>query len=280
MIFEHEIPAKSRLYFGASAKAKRDLEYKCSRFLYDTGFEEIVTPLLSYHQHQSFGQSSHLIKVSDESNHELTLRADSTIDVVRIVTKRLGKTTSHKKWFYIQPVITYPSKEAHQVGAEILEGRLGQVLATSIDLFDVLGIKPFIQVSNIQIPKMLHERYGIDLDMLKNMEVQNLLNLEYAWIEDLLRMQTLSDLHEALPKMPDDIARQLRKMQETVQDIQYPNLVLSPLYYAKMQYYQGLTFRAYEANSIIARGGEYENDNIKAAGFTINTDEILKDYEC
>ncbi len=280
MIFEHEIPAKSRLYFGQSAKAKRDLENRCAQFLYDSGFEEIATPLLSYHQHQSFGQSKHLIKVSDESNHELTLRADSTIDVVRIVTKRLGKTTNHKKWFYIQPVITYPSRESHQVGAEILDGRLEGVLQNSIDLFGRIGIEPLIQVSNIQIPKLLNEQYGIDLGMLKSMEVQNLLGLGYEWIKELLAMQTLRDLEMTLPKVPEDIASELRKLQESVNSIDYDNLVLSPLYYAKMQYYEGLTFRAFTANSIIARGGEYKDENIKAAGFTINTDEILKDYEC
>jgi len=50
MIFEHEIPSGSRLYFGKSAKLKREIEYVASQTLDGLGFEEIVTPLFSYHQ--------------------------------------------------------------------------------------------------------------------------------------------------------------------------------------------------------------------------------------
>ena len=40
MIFEHEIPNGSRLYFGKTAKRKRELEYKVSQILFDENFEE------------------------------------------------------------------------------------------------------------------------------------------------------------------------------------------------------------------------------------------------
>ena len=67
MIFEHEIPNGSRLYFGVTAKAKRDLEYKASSYLQANGFEEIVTPNFSYSQHQSIDDDKELITLSDES---------------------------------------------------------------------------------------------------------------------------------------------------------------------------------------------------------------------
>lgn len=277
MIFEHEIPAKSRLYFGQSAKAKRKLEDSCSEFLYAKGFEEIVTPLLSYHQHQSFEDSSQLIRLNDENNNELTLRADSTIDVVRIVTKRLGRTTSHKKWFYIQPVITYPTVENYQVGAEMLDGKLEDVLSVAIELLQKLKKKPVVQVSNITIPKLLNARYGIDMELLRTMEIQKLKTIDYAWLEPLVQLQSIDDVDAVIELLPEDLARELERLKKSVENIQYDNLVLSPLYYAKMQYYEGLTFKAFEQNSILARGGEYMDDNIKAAGFTINSDAILKD---
>ena len=53
MIFEHEIPNGSRLYFGKSAKAKRALENKVCEILDNRDFEEILTPNFSYSQHQS-----------------------------------------------------------------------------------------------------------------------------------------------------------------------------------------------------------------------------------
>jgi histidyl-tRNA synthetase len=105
MIFEHEIPSGSKLYFGESARVKREIEYVASEALDNLGFDEIVTPLFSYHQHKCFDEQKILVRVADEENHEVTLRADSTADVVRIVTKRLGRSTESKKWFYIQPTL-------------------------------------------------------------------------------------------------------------------------------------------------------------------------------
>ena len=51
MIFEHEIPKGSRLYFGKTAKAKRVLENSVCEILEKNGFEEILTPNFSYSQH-------------------------------------------------------------------------------------------------------------------------------------------------------------------------------------------------------------------------------------
>ena len=65
MIFEHEIPAGSRLYFGESAGAKREIERIASDLLQREGFDEIATPLFSYHQHQSIRDRRELIRLGD-----------------------------------------------------------------------------------------------------------------------------------------------------------------------------------------------------------------------
>ncbi len=114
MIYEHEIPTGSKLYFGESAKLKRSLEHAASTLFYGAGFEEIVTPFFSYHQHQSIDEKE-LLRFSDEQNHIVSLRADSTMDAVRLITKRVGRSTSHDKWFYIQPVFRYISHELPQI---------------------------------------------------------------------------------------------------------------------------------------------------------------------
>ena len=111
MILEHEIPTGSKLYFGESAKVKRHVENVASDVLSENGFQEIVTPIFSYHQHLSVDDQRRLIKVNDAQNNAISLRADSTIDVVRIIEKRLGENTTQKKWFYIQPIVTYPTTE-------------------------------------------------------------------------------------------------------------------------------------------------------------------------
>ncbi len=139
MIFEHEIPSGSKLYFGESAKVKRDIEYVASETLDNLGFEEIVTPLFSYHQHESFDDKKPLVRLNDEENHEVTLRADSTADVVRIVTKRLGRSTESKKWFYIQPTVSFPTKEQYQIGAEMIDGSFKEIVKTTTTLLSQIG---------------------------------------------------------------------------------------------------------------------------------------------
>ncbi|MCK4875473.1 MAG: ATP phosphoribosyltransferase regulatory subunit, partial [Sulfurimonas sp.] len=148
MILEHEIPNGSKLYFGKSAKVKREIEGVASDILDANGFEEIVTPVFSYHQHLSIADEKELIRVNDSKNNAISLRADSTIDVVRIIEKKLGRNTEQKKWFYIQPVLRYPTEEQYQVGVEFMgERKLSSVLNIAIDIFDKLEVKPLVQIS-------------------------------------------------------------------------------------------------------------------------------------
>jgi histidyl-tRNA synthetase len=274
MIFEHEIPSGSKLYFGESAKVKRDIEYVASETLDNLGFEEIVTPLFSYHQHESFDDKKPLVRLNDEENHEVTLRADSTADVVRIVTKRLGRSTESKKWFYIQPTVTFPTKEQYQIGAEMIDGSFKEIVKTTTTLLSQIGAQPVMQIANIHIPHLLNEKYGISLEVLKSMHVEQIMNAELSWIEQLVRINSVNDLND-LNAFPDDIKAELEKIKEATQQVEYDNMVISPLFYAKMRYYDSLTFRMFEDNSLLAMGGIYTVDGVEAAGFALYTDECI-----
>ncbi len=274
MIFEHEIPSGSRLYFGKSAKLKREIEYVASQTLDGLGFEEIVTPLFSYHQHESFDDKKPLLRLNDEENHEVTLRADSTADVVRIVTKRLGRSTESKKWFYIQPTVTFPTKEQYQIGAEVIDGNFEKMAETTVVLLKQIGIEPVMQIANIRIPHLLNEKYGVSLEVLKSMHVEQIMNADLPWIEQLVRLNSVNDLND-LSAFPDDIKAELEKIKEATENIEYNNMVISPLFYAKMRYYDSLTFRMFEDNSLLAMGGIYTIDGVEAAGFALYTDECI-----
>lgn len=274
MIFEHEIPSGSRLYFGKSAKLKREIEYVASQTLDGLGFEEIVTPLFSYHQHESFDDKKPLVRLNDEENHEVTLRADSTADVVRIVTKRLGRSTESKKWFYIQPTVTFPTKEQYQIGAEVIDGNFEKMAETTVVLLKQIGIEPVMQIANIRIPHLLNEKYGISLEVLKSMHVEQIMNADLPWIGQLVRLNSVNDLND-LSIFPDDIKAELEKIKEATEKIEYSNMVISPLFYAKMRYYDSLTFRMFEDNSLLAMGGIYTIDGVEAAGFALYTDECI-----
>jgi len=274
MIFEHEIPSGSKLYFGKSAKVKRDIEYVASEMLDNLGFEEIVTPLFSYHQHESFEDRKPLVRLNDAENHEVTLRADSTADVVRIVTKRLGRSTESKKWFYNQPTVTFPTTEQYQIGAEIIDGSFEEVVQTSVMLLNEIEATPVMQVSNIRIPHLLNEKYGVSLDVLKSMHVEQILSADLNWIDALVRVNKVEDL-EDISMFPSDIQEELLKIKEATQKVNYSNMVISPLFYAKMRYYDSLTFRMFENNALLAMGGIYSIDGVEAAGFALYTDECV-----
>ena len=274
MIFEHEIPSGSRLYFAKTAKIKREIENIASETLYDLGFEEIVTPLFSYHQHESFDEQKPLVRLNDEENHEVTLRADSTADVVRIVTKRLGRSTESKKWFYIQPTVTFPTKEQYQIGAEVIDGSFQNIVETTTALLAQIGAEPVMQIANIRIPHLLNENYGISLDVLKAMNIEKIMEADLPWIEQLVRINSVNDLND-LSLFPEDIKAELEKIKEATDSVEYSNMVISPLFYAKMRYYDSLTFRMFEENSLLAMGGIYTIDGVEAAGFALYTDECI-----
>lgn len=277
MVFEHEIPEGSRLYFAATAKTKRLIETKASELLSDSGFEEIVTPLFSYHQHLSISDEWELLRLGDVKNHAMSLRADSTIDVVRILKKRLGTNTTHKKWFYIQPIYSYPSIEQYQVGAEIIdECNLAVVLNEAMTIFSALEIKPLLQISNINIPRILSEILDLSLDDFRHVNIEKFLALKIEWLTQLVYLEKVEQIEPILALVPDVIRDELLKIKKLCMGFEYPNLIIAPLYYAKMLYYDELFFRVIEKNEVYAMGGRYKDEETVSVGFAIYTDALVE----
>ncbi len=278
MILEHEIPNGSKLYFGISAKIKRKIEKVASDILDKYDFEEIVTPLFSYHQHLSIADEKELIRVNDIKNHELSLRADSTIDVVRIIEKRLGKNTEQKKWFYIQPVFRYPTEEQYQVGAEFMgDTKLSHVVNIASEIFDELELEPLVQISNMKIPKILTTLFDeLSLDDFRHMNIEKFLNLNIDWLTKLVYLQHIEQIDELLEIVPQEIRLELTKMKELCSEMSYANSVLAPMYYAKMLYYDELFFRVIDKNEVYARGGRYKSEALTSVGFAIYTDALCE----
>jgi histidyl-tRNA synthetase len=276
MIFEHEIPEGSKLYFAGTAATKRFIENRASELLTQAGFEEILTPLFSYHQHQSICDERELIRLSDSDNHSMSLRADSTIDVVRILGKRLGGNTEHKKWFYIQPVYRYPSIEQYQIGVEILdEPNLAVALKQATTIFKNLEIQPLLQISNINIPRILAEMLDLELDDFRHVNIEKFLSLKIEWLRDLVYLEKFDQIDRLLSKAPEEICGELRKIQALCAGLEYPNVVIAPLYYAKMLYYDELFFRVIEENEVFAMGGRYKDEETVSVGFAIYTDALI-----
>ncbi len=275
MIYEHEIPIDSKLYFGRSAKLKREIESVASEIFEERGFEEIVTPFLSYHQHGSIAEKE-LIRFADGANHILSLRADSTMDVVRLMNKRLGRSVNQDKWFYIQPVFKFPSFEINQIGAEFIGAKN---LSFGVDInslvFSKFRLSPLLQICNINIPNIIAKKFNLDIGIFERSEIEKLFSLGLPWLDSLIKTQSLEQLNSVIDIAPQDIRDELIKMREMEEKITYNKVVFSPLYYARMRYYDGLFFRFIDKNLTLGLGGNYECDGVKSAGFALYTDAIM-----
>jgi ATP phosphoribosyltransferase regulatory subunit HisZ len=277
LIYEHEIPSLSRLYFGKSAKLKRDIETTASKILYEKGYEEIVTPIFSYHQHQNISEKE-LIRFSDKQNNIISLRADSTLDVVRIINKRLGRSIDQKKWFYIQPILKFPSSEQYQIGAENLQSSdLSQSINDSVEILRSLNLAPLLQISNINIPKIISKLLDIPLEVFKSSKIEKLLDLDVEWLKKLVYLQNIDQIDDVINEVPKDLKEELQKIKNLCSLVEYNNLTIAPLYYSNMRYYDNLFFRILEKNSILGRGGNYKYKDANLTGFALYTDKIIEE---
>ena len=276
MIYEHEIPEGSRLYFGESARQKRHIEAVASDVLMREGFEEIVTPFLSYHQHQAINEKE-LLRFSDHDNNIVSLRADSTLDVVRIVTRRLGRSTEQKRWFYIQPVFRYPSSEVYQIGGEIIgDATLSSGVNLLGTLLTKLTCKPLLQISNIRIPHLISEILGIPLEVFTSSQLEKLLKIDEAWLTKLAMLQRPDAIDEVIDVVPYALKEPLLQMKALAKECGYDHVVMAPLYYTKMRYYDQLFFRFIEGNKVLGSGGCYHFEGVESSGFGLYTDALIE----
>ena len=275
MLMEHEIPEGSKLYFGEIAKTKRKIENLASEIFEKNQFQEIILPTFSYHQLKSIA-SEQLIHLTDRNNYPMNLRADSTIDLSKILLKRIGKNNKNSRWFYIQPIYRYPSSEQYQIGAEKIGNTdLNEILKINIDIFSALNFFPLLQLSNIAIPKLISEKLNISIKLFQNIEIKKLLELKIDWLTKLIYLEKVEEIQDILKDLPDFLKYEVLAIQELAQNIKYKDVRVAPLYYTKMDYYDNLIFKFIGNNRVFARGGRYSIDEISSVGFSIYTDEVL-----
>jgi len=275
MLMEHEIPEGSKLYFGEIAKTKRKIENLASKIFEKNQFQEIILPTFSYHQLKSIA-SEQLIHLTDRNNYPMNLRADSTIDLSKILLKRIGKNNKNSRWFYIQPIYRYPSSEQYQIGAEKIGNTdLNEILKINIDIFSTLNFFPLLQLSNIAIPKLISEKLNISIQLFQNIEIKKLLELKIDWLTKLIYLEKVEEIQDILKDLPDFLKDEVLAIQELAQNIKYKDVRVAPLYYTKMDYYDNLIFKFIGDNRVFARGGRYSIDEISSVGFSIYTDEVL-----
>lgn len=274
MILEHEIPQGGKVYFGKSAKLKREFENNICKIFYSNGFEEILTPAFSFLQHQRDFSDRKIIRITSQNNQQIALRCDSTIDTIRIITKRLARSTGAKKWFYIQPVFSYPSNEIHQIGAECLSIKeFDNLLKIGIECITQLQIPSILQLSNIKIPMLCAKELKIDIKNLLSEEINTL--LQYEFLAKLIAIQTIDDLKHFIPQAPAFLKNELEKLLAIAQKCNHNNIIITTIQEAPVNYYNDIIFRIFINNSTLLLGGKYKITNEASCGFGIYTDNII-----
>jgi len=265
MILEHDIPPGGRLYYGEKARRKREIEQIAAQILEGAGFREIVTPFFSYHQREVMGEEE-LIRFTDRQNREVALRGDSSIDVIRLVLKRLK--SSSPKWFYIQPVFRYPSREIYQIGAEWLGGRIGEVLKLNLKIFEAIGITGVeVVVGNIRLVEEVLKLTGLPLSTLRRMEISK---FNSDWLRKLARVTDRKGL-ASLP-LPPSIATEAQKLAQ----FSVTDCIIAPLLVPNFRYYTGIFYKIVDGKGSYAQGGIYRVNGVESVGFSIYTDRILE----
>ena len=276
---EFDAPKGSKLYFNKGAKLKRKIEHLASDILIDNGFEEIITP--HFFDSKTMDKLQKVIHIKSENNQFLSLRSDSTIEVLRLVVNRLS--TEHKKWFYIQPIFLYPSTTKYQIGVEHIGNdditSIVSILSTMLHSFEQEYV---LQLSNIKIIHLLEQKYNIKKELFAPLCLEEVLNLKIDWLERLTHIHSLEDLLD-LSAYPADIAKELERIKCSAETITKnanetgTNIVIEPLYYDTMEYYESLYFRAFHKNTLLARGGIYADSQIVSSGFAIYVDELMEE---
>ena len=275
MILSHEIPQGSKLYFGKSAKMKRDLENLISNILNSNGYEEILTPTFSYLQYQRDIQNREAIRISNKHNHQMILRQDSTIDAMRLLTPYLSENLVGKKWFYIQPVFVYPTTEVNQIGVESLEDiDILSFIDICVDIFDNINLVPYLQIGSGNIAKICHLEFGVPIDVFKKMDINALVKSD-SFLKKLVEARNVESLLDLVKKAPKSLKDELTKIIDFGNKIAYKDLIISPLMYPPMEYYDDLFFRFFIDNYTMILGGSYEILQKRASGFGVYTDNVI-----
>ncbi|GAD19819.1 ATP phosphoribosyltransferase regulatory subunit [Helicobacter fennelliae] len=275
MVFEHEIPQGTKLHFGKSARLKRNIENKACEIFYHNGFEEIITPSFSYFEHQQNFSNRHIIRLSSQNNHQISLRYDSTIDTIRIITKRLGRSTNHQKWFYIQPVFSYPTSEIYQIGAECLDmNELSTIINVGLEILSSFILDAYLQISNAKILHLCINEIGLNIESYNALCVQEV-EQKALFMKQILEVNDIESLERFLSIAPMFLRFEVERLIESAKMCKHNRIIIAPLAKPVVDYYDDMVFKVFNANHTLMLGGNYNLQGYECCGFGIYTDNVV-----
>ena len=208
-----------------------------------------------------------LIRINNEANDSVVLRNDTSLDVVRLLSKRVS--TDLKRWFYIEPIFRYPTTELYQIGAEILDTKdIVEAINIAKDILNQFGLSYHIEIANVNIPKLISKELNINISLINDKNFLYIKSLNIDWLTNLLEASKFQDINMEI--MPMYIVEEVAKFSS------FENSFISPLFHSNLLYYQDLVFRFFVDNETIATGGRYLSNDREIVGFALFLDNIIQ----
>ncbi|MEG0770592.1 MAG: ATP phosphoribosyltransferase regulatory subunit [Clostridia bacterium] len=310
------IPAGSRDLIFDKCIEKNTLIESIIKNFKDRGYSEIITPYLEYadvfSQNKAFDTNT-LYKMIDTSNSTISLRADSTTPIARVVATRLNKEKLPLKLYYNQSVFR---------ASNIHKGKLAQITQCGTELIGQSSIAADTDIISLAIEtlsKAIGDDFKIEIGFasLFNILVKecNISSEDESIVRSLIENKNFTGVRDVLEKYGEK-ATKLIKLPELFGDITvldtalsiytsfetisvinylkelYANLKAKKLdkyvvfdlgLVQKIEYYTGIIFSGYisgKGESILS-GGRYDSligkfgYDVPACGFAINIEPIL-----
>ena len=103
--------------------------------------------------------------------------------------------------------------------------------------------------------------------------------LPFYFINKLIKVKDIKSLENVIKIVPVSIKAELEKLLSKAKEVDYGNIIIAPLYYGALRYYDGIYYRVINDNLTLCNGGVYSSEGISSLGFALYTDNLLKILE-
>ena len=88
-------------------------------------------------------------------------------------------------------------KEEYQIGCEWIDhDNIADIMNLTAKILKALNIEPILQISNINIPKLVASELNVDIDLFKNGEIASLFKLNCDWLNKPIKVKNISSLEK------------------------------------------------------------------------------------
>lgn len=316
---EIRIPLGMRDEIQSECILKRKLQKKIESIFINFGYAEIKTPVIEYYDTYQTGyanvNASEMYKFFDQEGEILTLRADMTVPIARVIASKYVNLEPPFRLFYtsdvfkVRHIFAGKRGEVTDCGIELIgldKNSDIEVLYMALKVMEQLTTNSYqLEIGNASFFQKAIETLGLNEDEKKVLadliDRKSMVDLE-TYVDSLYIDTNAKDFFKQLPLLSGNQeifskAKEIcfsKEMEEEV--IQLENLYkdLEKLGVSKyvsfdfgkvphLDYYTGIIFEGYisESGTSVLSGGRYDNllkkfnRDLPACGFSVKLDYVV-----